>query len=119
MSNYMKTCSFLHAHFTETIKVVENLVKKVYGEKHIEKTYVVDNLYQQHKSPKKKKKYFGVYTYRVSCPLSLTHFKHLKLPITMKIPVILPQIVYIYMTAVFPNLVLQTTFFANLVVAWL
>ena len=28
MTNYMKTCSFLHAHFTETMKVVENLCKK-------------------------------------------------------------------------------------------
>ena len=25
MTNYMKTCSFLHANFTESIKVVENL----------------------------------------------------------------------------------------------
>ena len=31
------------------------------------------------------------------------HFKHLKLPICIKIPVILPQIVYICMTAVSPN----------------
>ena len=42
MTNYMKTCSFLHAHFFELMKVVENLFKKAYGEKLIyEKTYVV------------------------------------------------------------------------------
>ena len=46
MTNYMKTCSFLYAYFTETMKEVENLflkkklmvknylfLKKVYGEK--------------------------------------------------------------------------------------
>ena len=29
LTNYMKTCSFLHAHFTDTMKVVENLFKKL------------------------------------------------------------------------------------------
>ena len=33
MTNYMKSCSFLHAHFFELMIVVENLFKKVYGEK--------------------------------------------------------------------------------------
>ena len=34
MTNYMRICSFLHAHFAETMKVVENLfLKKTYGEK--------------------------------------------------------------------------------------
>ena len=33
MTNYMKRCSFLHAHFFELMKVVENLFKKAYGEK--------------------------------------------------------------------------------------
>ena len=28
MTNYMKACSYLHAHFTETMKVVENLLLK-------------------------------------------------------------------------------------------
>ena len=28
MANYMKTCSFLHAHFTETMKIVESLFLK-------------------------------------------------------------------------------------------
>ena len=32
--NYMKICSFLHAQFTETIKVVENLLKKSLWWKH-------------------------------------------------------------------------------------
>ena len=29
MTNYKKTCSFQHAHYTETMKVVENLLKKL------------------------------------------------------------------------------------------
>ena len=33
MTNYMKSCSFLHAHIFELMKVVENLFKKAYGEK--------------------------------------------------------------------------------------
>ena len=33
MTNFMKTCSILHADFTESRKVVENLFKKCYGEK--------------------------------------------------------------------------------------
>ena len=42
LANYMKTCSFLHAHFTETMKVVENLEKKfLVNSSFIEKTYVV------------------------------------------------------------------------------
>ena len=28
MTNFMKKCSLLHAQFTETMKVVENLLKK-------------------------------------------------------------------------------------------
>ena len=43
-TNYIKTCSFLHAHFSETMKVhvVENLLRKVHGETLliIGKTYV-------------------------------------------------------------------------------
>ena len=41
-------------------------------------------------------------------------FKHPKLPISIKIPVTLLQIVYICMTAIFMNYL-----FANLLVAWL
>ena len=42
MPNYTKTCSFLHAQYTEILKK-QKFVKKVYGEKHsiIELTYVV------------------------------------------------------------------------------
>ena len=36
----------------------------------------------------------------------LFSFKHLKLPISIKIPVTFWQIVYIYMTAIPPNLIL-------------
>ena len=44
MTNYMKRCSFLHAHFFEYMKVVENLFKKLMVKNSfIEKTYVVGN----------------------------------------------------------------------------
>ena len=33
MKNYMKICQFLHDHFTETMNVVENLLKKALVEK--------------------------------------------------------------------------------------
>ena len=45
-----------------------------------------------------------VYTKQVSCPLA-SSFKHLKLPISIKTPVTIWQIVYIYMTAISPNLI--------------
>ena len=36
ITNYMNTCSFLHVHFTELMKTVENLIFfKVYGEQFI------------------------------------------------------------------------------------
>ena len=42
MTNYIKTCLFLHVHFTETMKVVENLVKKLMLKKSFfEKRHVV------------------------------------------------------------------------------
>ena len=51
-----------------------------------------------------KETYFEIYTKQVSCPLA-SSFKHLKLPISLKIPVTIWQIVYIYMTAISPNLI--------------
>ena len=33
MTNYMKTCSFLNANFSETMKVVEYMLRKACGEK--------------------------------------------------------------------------------------
>ena len=53
-----------------------------------------------------KETYFEIYTKQVSCALSISSFNHLKLPISIKIPVIIWQIVYIYMTAISPNLIL-------------
>ena len=40
----------------------------------------------------------------VACPLFLS-LKHLKLPISIIIPVTIPQIVYIWITAIPPNLI--------------
>ena len=50
-----------------------------------------------------KETYFEIYTKQVSCSLAFL-FKHLKLPICIKIPVAIWQIVYIYMTDISPNL---------------
>ena len=40
--------------------------------------------------------------------IGFASFKHLKLPISIKIPVTVSQIVYIYMTAISPNLISLT-----------
>ena len=31
-TNYIKTCSFLHTHFSETMNVVDNALRNAYGE---------------------------------------------------------------------------------------
>ena len=43
-----------------------------------------------------KETYFEIYTKQVSCPLAFL-FKHLKLPISIKLPVTIRQIVNIYL----------------------
>ena len=48
----------------------------------------------------------------------LSSFKHLDLPISIKIPVTIWQIVYFYMTAISPIFDFMNYAFANLVVAW-
>ena len=69
MTNYMKSCSFLHAHFFELKKVVEKLFKKAYGKNSfIEKTYVVGTHWNCLYVPTtyvtdKKKNYFEIYIY--------------------------------------------------------
>ena len=45
-------------------------------------------------------------------------FKHLKLPISIKIPVTIWQIVYIYMTANITKFNFMNYAFAKLVAAW-
>ena len=104
----MKTCSFLHVLFTETIKVhiVENLFKKAYGEFFfIEKTCLRQfQCVPTTNATVNIENYFEIYTYQVSCPLPLP-LKHLKLQISIKISVTIPHIVYICMTAISPNLI--------------
>ena len=76
-----------------------------YGEKHsfIEWTYVVgalcgnSNVYQQHMLLKLRKPILK-YTLNKYWVHWLSSIKHLNLPISIKIPVTLWQIVYIYMT---------------------
>ena len=121
MPNYTKTCSFLHAHYTETQKVVEKFVKNLFnGEKHSfnEWTYVVgahwnclyeaiSNGYQQHMLLKLRKPILK-YTLSKYHVHWLSSFKHLKQPISIKIPVNIWQILYIYMTAISPNFISWT-----------
>ena len=68
MPNYTKTYSFLHAHYTETYKVVQKFVKNLFcGEKHsfIELTYVVGAHWNE--------TYFEIYTKHIICSLAF-HF---------------------------------------------
>ena len=68
-------------------------------------TYVSEN----------KETYFEIFTNQESCTLiRFVSLKHLTLPISIKIPATVWQIVYIYLTAISPNYA-----FAKLVVAWL
>ena len=84
MTTYMKSCSFIHAHFFELMIVV-------YGVKLI---YWKDICCR----------------YTLELPLVFTSFKHPKLSIIVKIPVTLLQIVYICMTAISPNSRSWTTY---------
>ena len=83
MPNYTKTCSFLHAHYTDTLKVVEKFVKNLfYGEKHsfIEWTLLGNsNVYQQYMLLKLRK-HILKYTQNKYHVHLLSSFKHLKLP---------------------------------------
>ena len=74
MTNYMKSCSFLHAYFFEKMKVDEKLFLKKLMAKNlvIEKTLVVgkSNVYLQHMLLKIRKKTiwkFTFYKYHVRC----------------------------------------------------
>ena len=74
-------------------------------------------MYQQHMLLKLRKPIlkYTLNKYHVNW---LSSFKHLKLPISIKIPVTIPQIVYIYMTAISPKFDFMNYAFAKLVVAW-
>ena len=69
-------------------------------------------MYQQHMLLKLRKPILK-YTLNKYHVHWLSSFKQLKLPISIKVPVTIWQIVYIYMTAIFMNYA-----FAKLVVAW-
>ena len=70
-------------------------------------------MYLQYMLLKIRKKLFGNLYFPSIMSIVFTSFKHSKLPIRIKIPVTLLQIVYICMTAISPN-----SSFANLLVAW-
>ena len=74
----MKTCSFLHATFTETMEVVENLFKKAYGEQFIMLQVHIGIAFLKHfqcvsaiNVTENKENYLEIYTYQVSCLMSL------------------------------------------------
>ena len=129
--NYMKMCSCLHAHYTETLKNSwEVCEKKAYGEKHsfIDLTYVVgahwNCLRQFHCVPTthvteiiQGNLFWNTYLSRIMF-ISFASLKHLNLQISIKILVTIWQIVYIYVTAISLNL-FSELFFAKLVLAWL
>ena len=78
----MKSCSFLHAHFFELMKVVENLFKK--------KLMVIPMCtYNIIMLLKIRKKLFGNLLFPSIMSIVFTSFKHPKLPISIKIPVTL------------------------------
>ena len=72
----MKTCSFLHADFTETMKVVENLLLLLFNfmvkNSFIEKTYNVGRgVSSTHVTENKEENYLEIYIFQVSCSVSL------------------------------------------------
>ena len=109
MPNYTKTCSFLHAHFTEIEKLVKNLF---YGENthllngHILKVHIgIASMRQIQCVPTKyvteiKEIYFEIYTKQESCPLALPLLN------TSNCQSVLKYLIdYIYKTAISPNLI--------------
>ena len=82
----------------------------------IEKTYVVGTHSNRlieattYVTENEEENYLEIYIFQVSCPFSLPLLNHLKLPISIKIPVA------VYLHDGYSS---STTFFANLVVAWL
>ena len=101
--------SFLHADFTKQMKVVENQFKKV-NNIFIEKACVKGKHWSKRKFQWVPTKYVTKQG-KQFCNLLKTSnmynvfasFKHLKLPISIGIPVTLPQIVIICMAAIYPN----------------
>ena len=99
-TNYIKTYSFLHAHFSGTMKVVKNLSRKAYGEtlnywkdiycifQCVPKIYVAENKDTSFKFTFKPSTMPGGTMF-----IAFAYFKHLKLPISIRIPVTTPQIV--------------------------
>ena len=77
-------------------------------------------MYQQHTMyvTEIKETYFEIYTKQVSC-LGFPLLNISRLPTSIKIPVTIWQIVYIYMTAIITKFDFVNFAFANLVVAWL
>ena len=71
-------------------------------------------MYLQHILLKKGRKRFENLHFPIIMFIVFTSFTHTKLPISIKIPVTLLQIVYICMAAISPN-----SSSANLLVAWL
>ena len=65
-------------------------------------------MYLQHMLLKKGRQLFGNLHFPSIVSIVFTAFKHHKLPISIKIPVTLLPIVYMYMTAISPNLISGT-----------
>ena len=121
---FISTCSFLWINESGWEFFWKKLMVK---NSFIEKTYVAgthwnclieaipmctySNVYLQHMLLKIRKKTIWKFNLHFPSIMSIvfTSFKHHKLPICVKIPVTLLQIVYICMTAISPNLGSWTT----------
>ena len=120
MPNFMKTCSFLYVHFAETYNYLMSYWKSCFGEtlSFIEKIccrctlelpqWGNYNLYQQHMLWNIRKTIWNLHLSRIMS-IVFASFKHIKLPIRIKISATMLQIVYIYMTAISLNLISRTT----------
>ena len=100
-TNYIKTRQFLHAHFSGTMKVVENLSRIAYGEtlnywKDIYFHIGIASMRQFQCVPTiyvtENKETSFKFTFKPSTmSIVFAYFKHLKLPISIRIPVTTPQ----------------------------
>ena len=115
-TNYIKTCSFLHAHFNGTMKEVENLSRKAYGEtlnywKGIYCRYTLElprwsnsNVYQQYMLLKIRKLVLSLYLNLVLCPLYLPILNISNCQSILEYMSLHHKLFKIFMTTISPNL---------------
>ena len=120
----MKTSSYLHAHFIETMEEVENLLKKAYDEKlnSIDTSYrytlrqfqcvLTTNVSEN------KENYFEVNTQPSINSIAFASFKHLKIPISNKICHYTTNCLHLHASCI-SKFNFKNYLFVSLVVVWL